>query len=186
MNLTIKILEELKQNKGYIKIWNYFDSDSFYCGQVLDYTEELLILQHYTKFGIKDGTKVIRIPDIKTISYNDDYTEAMSYLIKNAEKIAQQTDFEFDYIHDESWRFTLLKQLQGKTDIITSIEIDNNEYFSGFIKDVDEENVLLQFIGTLGEEEGTELYKIEDIRGLKINDIDNRKRLLLYNWRKMK
>ena len=46
--------------------------------------------------------------------------------------------------------------------------------------------LLRQFIDfrKSGEDEGLTMFKVEDITHFKINDIDNRKRLLLYNWRK--
>ena len=129
---------------------------------------------------------ILPISEIKTIGYNDDYSEAMAFVVENSGKIELQVPYELDYILDEDWQFKTLRQLQGKTDFITSVEIDNNEYFSGFIKEVEEDYLTIQMIGSLGEEEGLELYNICDIRGIKINDLDNRKRLLLYNWRKTK
>jgi hypothetical protein len=36
----------------------------------------------------------------------------------------------------------------------------------------------------MGEDEGTIIYRIDDISAIRINDIENRKRAMLYKWRK--
>ena len=77
----------------------------------------------------------------------------------------------------------MIKQIEGNYDFISSIEI-NNSYYSGFVEEVDKENFTFNLIGKSGEDEGLTMFKVEDITHFKINDIDNRKRLLLYNWRK--
>jgi hypothetical protein len=50
--------------------------------------------------------------------------------------------------------------------------------------EVSETDFILNCVGKLGEDEGTVVYKIEDVTGFKINDIDNRRRAMLYKWRK--
>jgi len=39
-------------------------------------------------------------------------------------------------------------------------------------------------VGKMGEDLGISILKIEDITSIQIDDIDNRKRNLLYKWRK--
>ena len=43
---------------------------------------------------------------------------------------------------------------------------------------------VLHHVAKNGEDQGTSLFKIEDITEISVNDIDDRRRLLLYNWRK--
>jgi len=183
MDLITKLLKNSKDNKTFLSIWTYSDDEKFWFGQILDFNDELAIIQHYTKYGKKDGIIVTRISEIISIDFEDDYSKAMKIVIENSEILANETEFNFEYFESENWKNILLNQLKGRTDFITSVEI-NNEYFSGFVKDVDEDNFIINCVGSLGENEGNALYKIEDLKGFRINDIDNRKRLLLFNSRK--
>ena len=183
MDLTTKLLTKSKENKSFLSIWTYNDDEKFWFGKILDFNDELVIIQHYTKYGKKDGIIVAKISEIISIDFEDDYSKAMNYIIENSEELANEREFIFDYLEKENWKKTLLNQLINRKDIITSVEI-NDEYFSGFIIEVDDENFIIKCVGSLGEDEGNALYKIEDLTGFKINDIDNRKRLMLFNWRK--
>ncbi|SEF58832.1 hypothetical protein SAMN05421847_0392 [Halpernia humi] len=183
MNLALKILQESKEKGKYLSIWNYNDDEKFWFGKILNFTEEIVVLQHFTKYGKKDGLLILQICDIKAIDFDDEYTNAMKLVIENSEKLATEDEFKFDFYDNENWKFILLNQLKFKTEIITSIEIEN-DYFTGFIKDVDEENFVINLVGSLGQDEGNSIYKIEDLKSFRVNDIDNRKRLLLYNSRK--
>ncbi|WP_234111304.1 hypothetical protein [Chryseobacterium sp. R2A-55] len=183
MDLTIKLLTKSKEDKSFLSIWTYNDDEKFWFGKILDFNDELVIIQHYTKYGKKDGIIVTKISEIISIDLEDDYSKAMSYIIENSEELANETEFNFNYFDNGNWKTILLNQLNNRKDIITSIEI-NDDYFSGFIIEVDSESFIIKCIGSLGEDEGNALYKIEDLTGFKINDIDNRKRLMLFNWRK--
>lgn len=67
---------------------------------------------------------------------------------------------------------------------MASIEINGNDFFSGFVKDISEEDFILNCVAKNGEDLGTSIFKIEDVTEIRVNDIDDRRRLLLYKWRK--
>lgn len=182
MNLIDKILDESKQNKSFLSFWIYSDDETFWFGQVIDYNEENIVIQHYTRYGKKDGVIIIKKIDIMSIDINDDYSKAMKYMIENSVDISDEKDLSLTFDFTENWQFETLKKIEGKYNFITSIEINNN-YFSGFVEEVDNENFTFNLIGKSGENEGLTMFKIDDISHFKINDIDNRKRLLLYNWK---
>lgn len=183
MNLIDKILKSSKLNKKFLSFWVYSDEETFWYGQVIDYNKENIIIQHYTRYGKKDGIIIIKKSDIISIDINDDYSKAMTYIIENSIEISDENNFNLSFNFKENWQFELLKQIEGNYDFISSIEI-NNSYYSGFVEEVDKENFTFNLIGKSGEDEGLTMFKVEDITHFKINDIDNRKRLLLYNWRK--
>ncbi len=183
MNLIDKILKSSKLNKKFLSFWVYSDEETFWFGQVIDYNKENIIIQHYTRYGKKDGIIIIKKSDIISIDINDDYSKAMTYIIENSIEISDENNFNLSFNFKENWQFELLKQIEGNYDFISSIEI-NNSYYSGFVEEVDKENFTFNLIGKSGEDEGLTMFKVEDITHFKINDIDNRKRLLLYNWRK--
>jgi hypothetical protein len=67
---------------------------------------------------------------------------------------------------------------------MVSFEINGGDFFTGFIKEISEEDFILNCVAKNGEDLGTSLFKIEDITEVRVNDIDDRRRLLLYKWRK--
>ena len=184
MSIFNKILERSKLNKELIGLWKYNDEDGFWCGYVIDYNENLVTIQHYTKFGKKDGIIIAQISDIQSVDFNDEYAKAMQCVIDYSYELEKEDETKIRITESEDWQFELLKQMEGNLDKITSLEINSTNYFSGFILEVSEYDFILHCIGKLGEDEGTVIYKIEDITGFRINDIDNRKRTMLYKWRK--
>ncbi|SKC12365.1 hypothetical protein SAMN05660477_03162 [Soonwooa buanensis] len=183
MNIIERILEDSKSENKYLSIWSYSDDETFWCGKILNYSNEIVTFQHYTKYGVKDGIIFIQLSQIKNIDFNDEYTKSIAYVIENSEKIANENKFEIAFVEDENWKNLILNQLNKKTEIISSVKV-YGEYYSGFIMNVDEESFVIKCIDSLGIDQGLSMFKIDDLTEFKINDIDNRKRLLLYNWRK--
>ena len=184
MSILNKILERSKLNKELIGLWKYNDEDGFWCGYIINYNENLVTIQHYTKYGKKDGIIISQISDIQSVDFNDDYAKAMQCVIDYSTELEKEDETNIILTESEDWQFELLKQMEGNLDKITSLEINGNNYFSGFILEVSEYDFILQCVGKLGEDEGTVIYRNEDITGFKINDIENRKRTMLYKWRK--
>ena len=186
MEIITKILERSKLNKELLGLWKYNDEDSFWCGYIIDYNETLIKIQHYTKYGKPDGIIIAQLANIKSVDFDDDYAKAMQVVIDYADEIEKETTFYINLSENDNWDFEIIKKLEGNFDILSSIEISNSDYFSGFITEVTETDFIIRCVGKMGEDEGSVIYKIEDITGFKINDIDNRKRCLLYKWRKAK
>ena len=51
-------------------------------------------------------------------------------------------------------------------------------------QEVSEEDFILNCVAKNGEDLGTSLFRMEDVTEIRVNDIDDRRRLLLYKWRK--
>lgn len=184
MSILNQILERSKENKELIGLWKYNDDDTFWCGHVIDFNETLIKIQHYTKYGKPDGIIVSVIANIKSVDFNDEYIKAMKVVIDYSSVLEKEDPTPFILPETEDWDYEILKQMEGNYEKITSVEISHSDYFSGFISKVSETDFVLNCVGRLGEDEGPVLYKIEDVTGFKINDIDNRKRAMLYKWRK--
>jgi len=183
-SILFDILKKSKENKEIIGIWKYNDSEGFWSGYVRDYNEELVTIQHFTKYGKADGVIIERIENIKCIDFDDDYAEAMQCLIDYSAELDKETKIEVTLNDNEDWQLGILKQVKGRKDIIARLEINGSDYFSGFITKISETDLILHCLGKMGEDEGAVIYRLEDITSVRINDIDNRKRVMLYNWRK--
>ena len=183
MNIFSKILEDSLNKNKYLSIWIYSDEETFWCGKIISFTNEIITFQHYTKYGKKDGIIFIELSQIKNIDFDDEYTKSIAYVIENSERIARENPIDLTIINDDNWKIEILNQLNKKTTFISSIKV-YGDYYSGFIIEVDEDSFVLKCIDTLGIDQGLSMFRIEDITEFKLNDIDNRKRFLLYNWRK--
>lgn len=186
MSIFNEILERSKRNKELIGIWKYNDDDGFWCGYVLDYNETLVTIQHFTRYGRPDGIIIVQLEDIQCVDFDDEYVKTLHYVIEHASELEKEAPSPGLFAEGEEWQLQLLQQFEGNHNKIISLDINGSGYCSGFIEKVSASDFILKSIGKLGEEEGTAVYKIEDISNFQIHDLDNRKRLMLYNWRKNK
>lgn len=178
------ILERSKTTKEIICIWNYSDSEGFWSGYVEDYSDELIFLRHFTKYGKSDGIIMQRLVDIKTIDFDDDYSKAMQCIIDYSAELDKEQHLELPVPSTELWQFSLLKHFENDMDNLIKIEINGNDHYSGFVGRVTEHDFIFHCVGTLGEAEAKAFYRIEDVTMIRHSDIENRKRLMLYRWRK--
>jgi len=186
MSIFNRILERSKSNRELIGIWKYDDNDGFWCGIVLDFNETLVKIQHYTKYGKPDGIIICQISKILNVDFDDDYAKAIQVVINRSEELEKEVEFEISLSNDDDWEYQMIKQLEGNSEVLVSIEINDSDEYAGFIVEVCETDFILNCVGKLGEDEGKVVYKFEDVSGLKLNDLDNRKRAMLYKWRKTK
>ncbi len=110
MELIKDILRRSKEEKKFIGIWLYNDDDGFWSGYVKDFDEEFVFLRHFTKYGKPDGIIVEQIENIESIDFDDDYSNAMEYLIANSEKIDKEPEIELSINDHENWQYEILEQ----------------------------------------------------------------------------
>lgn len=186
MNLLLEQLEKSKQNKELLNFTVYNDDSKFWCGYVVDYSEDFVAIQHFTKFGKKDGMIVHPIERFERIDFNDDYVKAMECVIDYSDEIYKPNPINFVFLQEESYYESVLKQLKGNKNVITSFEISNDEYYSGYILEVSETDFIVNCVGKNGEDLGMSIFKIEDITSVQFDDVDNRRRNILFKWLKAK
>jgi len=179
--MIYEILEKYKNENKVIGLKLYGNS-GFLCGIIEEYNEEFIQLKHFTKFGELDGVAIERIADIERLDIADDYLNGMEILIKSKHKIR---DIEvrsriFDDLDDENWQFIALKPYEGDKDVLISIQINNDDYFKGFVISISEGFLKFQIIDNLANSNGISMFKVEDINSIKINDLECRRRLLIY------
>ncbi len=186
MNTEIikEIFEDSKNTKNLIGIWTYTDDSGYWSGYVKDYNDEFVQIRHYTKYGKPDGTIIEKISNIESIDYEDDYAKCLKYLIENSAELDAEKELKQILPNENNWQYEYLNNHTRLSDRILRISVKDDNTYSGFIDKIDSENVVIQLIGSLGEDEGFSMYKLEDISCIRINDIENRKRLMLYNWKK--
>ncbi|HCQ12570.1 hypothetical protein [Flavobacterium sp.] len=178
------ILQKSKDNKEIISIWQYNGDKGSLVGYVTEISEEYIGFKHFTRFGKPDGVLYIKQANIKNIDFNDDYTKVMECLIQYADIIDKSPDFSINLNQSDFWQYNAVIQLSKAKDQMASFEINGNEFFTGFVKESSEEDFILNCVAKNGEDLGTSLFRIEDITEIRVNDLDDRRKLLLYKWRK--
>ncbi|WP_297868113.1 hypothetical protein [uncultured Flavobacterium sp.] len=83
----ISTLQRSKDNKEIISIWQYNGDKSSIVGYVSEISDDYIGFRHFTRFGKPDGIIFIKIDNIKSIDFNDDYTKVMECLIHYADII---------------------------------------------------------------------------------------------------
>ncbi len=186
MNSSIlnSTLQKSKENKEIISIWQYNGDKGSIVGYVTEISEEYIGFRHFNRFGKQDGIMFIKLANIKTIDFNDDYTRVMECLIQYADIIDKPSNFSINLNKSDYWQYNAVLQFYKAKDQMASFEINGGEFFTGFVKEVSEEDFVLNCVAKNGEDLGTSLYRIEDITEIRFDDIDDRRRLLLYKWRK--
>ncbi len=182
MSIINQILEKSKSNKELISLWEYGD-DNFWCGYVINYNSTLVQIQHFSKYGQNDGIVILRIENIESIDFEDEYVDILQYLINNFEEKIKLEFKEIILPDSEDWQTILLKQFEGNGKIV-SFEINGSEYYSGLILHCSDKDFVAKMIGSRGEIVANAIYKNENITAFKINNIEQRKRLLLFNRHK--
>lgn len=186
MNSSIlnSTLQKSKENKEIISIWQYNGDKGSIVGYVTEISEEYIGFRHFNRFGKQDGVMFIKLANIKTIDFNDDYTRVMECLIQYADIIDKPSNFSINLNKSDYWQYYAVLQFYKAKDQMASFEINGGDFFTGFVKEVSEEDFVLNCVAKNGEDLGTSLYRIEDISEIRFDDIDDRRRLLLYKWRK--
>lgn len=181
-NILIRLLERSKLTKELLAFWEYGNTEGFSAGYVIDYNETLVLIQHYSKYGMKDGILIWPIDKIQNIDFENDYLACLQFMVEKA-KDQSGISLSLNLPNHDEWQFDLLVQLEGNRNFMTSTEINGGTFFTGFIQDVSEEDFVISGVSQIGNEEGKSHYKVNEITAFQFNDLDNQKRLALYNWK---
>jgi hypothetical protein len=179
--MIFDILENSKKTKSIIGLNTYGADNGFYCGFVLEYNEDFLIFQHFTKYGVYDGLLTLKLSDIKYIESNTIYLEGIKLLINNEKNVLEQT-FHLNKKNDFNEDFTnLFESFIGNKDYIIKIELNDDDIFSGFIEWCDENYFTIINIDNDGLIIGKATFKFEDLKLYWVDDLDTRRKKMLYN-----
>lgn len=182
--MIIDLLKKSKNEQKIIRIWFYGEVEMFYTGYVKNVNEELFSLQYFTKFGKPDGVLIERIENIESIDFDNDYSNTIEYLIKHHNEIDNEPQIDLEITDEDNWQFEILDSQLGLKDRIITIQINGEKFYSGIIEWIDEGHLILNKIGEEGQDEGKSIFIIDDINTIQINNLESRKRLMLYKWRK--
>lgn len=183
MNLNFeKILNYSKDNKAIIAVFQDASNTDFWAGYIIDFNDEYFVMQHITKYGKLDGLIIEPIYKIRRID-QDEYCKCLQYVWQHHDELDIENNQNIDVPKDENWMYHTLMNIKNNSESLARISIGNDSRFAGFVKDVSEIDFTLKCIGHDGQDEGTIYFLIEDVNSFRINDLEARRRLMLYNFR---
>ena len=177
-----EILEKAKDTQKIIGL-SLYGEVGFFCGIVLEYSDEIIKLLQYTKYGKNDGITLQPISEIERIDFDDNFTNALEFLAQNqkALNITNYTNKFYTDLDDENWQNQVLDLYVKERKVMLSVQINGEDYYQGFIEAKNDITFSYRCVGDLGEDKGLAFFKIDDVTNIKIDDLECRKRLLLYN-----
>tara|TARA_R110001583_G_scaffold69300_2_gene196568 strand:- start:5953 stop:6513 length:561 start_codon:yes stop_codon:yes gene_type:complete len=182
--MIFDLLNKSKNEQKIIRIWFYGEEEMYWCGYVKNVKEKLFFLQHFTKFGKPDGLLSEQIENIESIDFDNDFSKTMEYLIKYPDLIDKEPKIDLEITEEDNWQFEILDSQLGLKDRLITIQINGDRFYNGIIEWIDEGYLILNKVGEEGQDEGKSIFIIDDINAIQINNLENRKRLLLYKLRK--
>lgn len=179
--MVLDIIEKSKNSKTLVG-FNFYGSDTgFYCGYVLEFNENFVIIQHFTKFGLYDGLLVHKLSDIKYYETETQYLKGIELAIKNHKLIAGQT-YNLKKGNDFIESFNnLFESFIGNKEYLIKFEMNDDEIYFGFIEWCDESYFSIINIDNDGLIIGKATFKFEDLKLYWVDDMECRKRKLLYS-----
>jgi len=172
--LILKNLKLLQENHKLVSIkTNNDDAHKSNVGYVLGLNEEIVTIKSVTPQGFPDGIITVKTSDIYGIDMNDNYIRRLELKISNLKTIYVDTvspSFFSDPIIDFSK--ILLKAKSQLQLIHVSLYRDLGLY--GYIKEVGEEEFVIDVFTSDGIYDGISIYLIEDIKNIHWDDEDNR------------
>jgi hypothetical protein len=181
--MILDLLEKSKETKGFIGL-NFYGSDNgFYCGYVLEYNDEFIMLQHFSKFGFNDGILVHKIADVKYLESDTDYINGIKALTMNQNSILRQTYTLVEAEAKVEHFNNLFESFIGNKEYLIKFEVLDNDIYFGFIEWCDENSFSMINIDSDGSVLGKAIFKFEDLKVYWVDDLESRKRIFFYKKR---
>ena len=172
--LIAKCLKQVQENNKLITIrTNTDDADKFNVGYILNFNDEFVTVKSINAQGLPFGVFTIKISDIYGVDMNDNYLRKLELKMLNLKTVFADTpspSFYADPIID--FRKILLNAKSQLQMINVNFYRDLGIY--GFVKEVGEEEFMLDVFNTDGIYDGVSVYLIEDIKNIYWDDEDIR------------
>lgn len=187
--MTMRILKEIfqksKKTKKLIGIYaRNIQYDDFCVGYVIDFNENYLVIQHVTKYGIKDGIHIKEILTIEKVETESEYIRTCQLLFDNPELLPKQIINRVKLSTNDSWQYHFFTDNSCIGELIAFGFKGDDLFNFGFLIDFDEDNFIVHLIGQAGESQETNTYHLLDINSIALDTLTCRKRKCLFQLRK--
>jgi hypothetical protein len=177
-----KLLKTSKKEKSIISARQYGEKSNQFVGYILDFNENVFIMQQVSTNGLDDGILIESFENIETFDVGE-YEKAYQFLFENSDKISKQIVKEIDLPISENWKYSILEKLFLSNEVVTiQLKSDNNTV-TGNIISFNKTHLEFNPLNNIGKDEGIIIYKLEDISTFTINEMESRRIKLLKSWR---
>jgi len=174
MNILEQTLADSKKNKSIIGIRMYGDNTKFWCGYIIDFNLELILIQHFSKNGLADGFILAQIENVESIDVEDNYSKSFKELSSKIEQ-NYNSPFTVKLPKSNNWQFEFLSNYNN-IDKVIAIEFDSDFSIEGRVMELDDTFLKIEPISDLGEIDGFSIYRTENIESIFIDSIESIKR----------
>jgi hypothetical protein len=178
------ILETSKGQKSLINLFLRGEDIEFWCGYIVDYNDDILILKSYSKYGLDDGIIVEHMDNVGCISFDNDYCRLMKKLIADPSVLDIKYTGALSLNQHPNWQYDILEQQLNKKNTVVMIEINNDIIYYGQVLWADTDHFVLYDIDSHGLHSEKMMLKTDEITEIKINNLEAKRRLVFHNWRK--
>ena len=180
-----KLLSASMQKKSIITARQYGDNSNQFVGYILDYNENVFVMQQVSTNGLENGILIESFENIETFEIGE-YEKAYQFLFANSDKVNKQTVKKIELQKSENWKYNVLEKLFLCNEVITIQLKSDNNIVTGNIISFNKTHLEFNPLNNTGKDEGIVLYKLEDITTFTINEIESRRINFFKNWRETK
>ncbi|AUS09487.1 hypothetical protein C1X05_12120 [Laceyella sacchari] len=181
-----RILEALKRSlyKGMI-VSVYSDRNqpgNFSAGFIDAISDEQFVMKHVTPEGTNDGYIMRRIEDVFRVDVHGEYEQRLRLLYTLQKQ--RHEDFLNGAVTEQSNLFVESLTIAQARNLIVTICIDETESqddITGFVKEINTEEVTIARISSNGSNDGESIFLIEDITKMNCDTTAERLIKQLYN-----
>lgn len=153
----------------------------FWFGIISHYNEEALEVKRYDSFGEFDGFMIYETDEVLSIEFDDEYEQMLTFLISENSFLTHNPDSKLDGL-GSNWRYHVLSTLSSYHLPLDIIE--NSKSHIGMVKNVNFETVEIECIGSMGDDFGSLIFKLEDVSSICYYSRKIKKAAILHEWRK--
>ena len=166
-----EIFQESKDNQKIISIRMYGDGDDFWCGFIVDFTNKLVQIQHFSKYGELDGLVIEEIENIESVDKDNSYCKRLETLVKR--NVETNTTI---LPSSDNWRVELLAKYSELDQVVSIGFVDNLVIISKVIS-IDNLWIQVQPLTPLGDYDGNSFYRVENITTVQVSSQEIFRRL---------
>ena len=155
----IDILRKLYASQELAEFFAYEDTTTFDVGIIIGINENEFALQSFSISGIRGGIVAYKTNNIFKIQTNTQYIEKIKKLSDDISLSNTAKEIKKDAI------FNSLLHISQKSKTVLSIKLldNDNEDFTGFVEEINNNNCKFRVIDEYGYDDGFAYFKISDI-----------------------
>ncbi len=153
-------IKEFKNTKNIVSIFDdYENTDKFSAGFIVDISDDHILLEHVSPYGLYDGFMVKEIKNVYRITYCGKYERKLDYLYK----VQKQSHSKIKSLSDSVLMNLLLHAQNNK--LVTTVELFDSELedIQGYVSNISEELIVFDTVDDYGKIDGKSIIKINDI-----------------------